>query len=368
VRLIGGMLLVGWGLVASAPTEKVAIRVEGGRFLRAMADGSLRAERFLPTEEELFDLEPREGGHVTLKTPAGRLLVAQGPGGRRLQADSPRAEPGDRETFQVVPVEGNSVGLRARGCRGFVGLAAGAPGDAAPPASDKPRPDEAVEVFRTAEIPAALRGALSAALGSLVAEELSHKEYDKTRSRKVERFLDLPAPTLRDPGRTRPRRVLSMVEEYRVQARLDGAPEIQLTGMPALGGYQDRGLGLLMFAVQARVPTYGRVGYKIREAVSASTGFRTAVRLALVGEVRLQRSGSRLSLGSPELREMHVELDGLRLSNDLLNAAREPIGELVNHELARNEERIRQKANKALAKAMQSRELEHPLLRFLSLP
>ena len=78
--------------------------------------------------------------------------------------------------------------------------------------------------------------------------------------------------------------------------------------------------------------------------------------------------GDRLSLGSPEVGEMHVNLHGLRISNDLLNAAREPLEDLVNHELRRNEERIRQQANKSLAKAAKSREFHHPLLRFLTLP
>ena len=65
---------------------------------------------------------------------------------------------------------------------------------------------------------------------------------------------------------------------------------------------------------------------------------------------------------------MHVEFHGLKISNDLLNVAREPLEDLVNHELRRNEDRIRQQANKSLAKAVKSREFHHPLLRYLSLP
>ena len=138
--------------------------------------------------------------------------------------------------------------------------------------------------------------------------------------------------------------------------------------MPTLKGHRDPSVSLLMFSVKASLPTKGRLGYKIPGAVSVSTGFSATVKLALVGEIRTVKSGDRLALNSPELRETHVELERLRVSNDLLEVAREPIEDLANHELRHNEERIRQQANKSLAKAVKSREFHSPLLRFLSLP
>ncbi len=102
--------------------------------------------------------------------------------------------------------------------------------------------------------------------------------------------------------------------------------------------------------------------------MGVSAGFRTVAKLSLIGEIRVEKSDDKLSLRSPELREMHVEFHGLKVSNDLLNVAREPLEDLVNHEIRRNEDRIRQQANKSLAKAVKSREFHHPLLRFLSLP
>ena len=73
-------------------------------------------------------------------------------------------------------------------------------------------------------------------------------------------------------------------------------------------------------------------------------------------------------MGSPELREIHVGLSRLDLSNDLLHVAREPIEDLINHELRTSEEKIRQQANRSLAKAFQARQLQHPLLQYLALP
>jgi len=360
-----------WGVAFSGEAGgKVALRMADGRFLRAVASGDVRPERFLPAEEEVFELQAGDGGTIRLKASSGRFLVAEDRDARHLRADSPRAEPGDRETFQVVAVEGNRVGLKARGFRDFVVFSAAAPKAAAPaPASvEKPRPEETVEIFQVGEIPATICSTLSGLVRGIVVEELTGKPYDKVRSHKVERFLDLPAPTLRDPRRTKSHRVLSMIEEYHVRAELDGRPEIEIARMPTLKGYRDEGVSLLMFEVKATVPTKGHVGYKIPNAVGVSAGFRAMIRLDLAGEMRTEKSGDKLSLRSPELREAHVGLQGLKISNDLLDVAREPLEDLVNHELRRNEERIRQQANKSLAKAVQSREFHSPLLRFIDLP
>ena len=220
-----------WAGVAAAETgEKVALRTADGRFVRTAGDGTVRPDRFLPGDEERFELRPGDAGHVSLKAANGRFLTAVDHDARRLRADSPRSAPADRETFQVVPVEGNRVALKARGYRDFLVFSAAR--GALQPSADKPRPEEIVEIFRA-------------------------------------------------------------------------------------------------------------------------------------GEIRTEKSDDRLSLGSPELREAHVELQGLHLSNDLLDAAREPIEDIVNHELRHNQERIRQQANKSLAKAMKSREFHNPLLRFL---
>ena len=354
------------GATAAEKGEKAALRTADGRFLRTVGDGAVRPERFLPGDEEVFELRPGDGGHVSLKAANGRFLTAVDHDARLLRADSPRSTPTDRETFQVVPVEGNRVALKARGYRDF--LVFSATRGALQPSADKPRPEETIEIFRLGEIPAAMCTALAGLVRGIVVEELGGKPYDKVRSRKVEKFIDLPAPTLHDPRRTKAHRVLSMIEEYHIRAELDGQPEIQIVRMPTLKGYRDTSVSLLMFSVKASISAKGRVSYKIPGAVGVSTGYRTVAKLSLVGEVRMVKSEDRLSLSSPERREAHIGLQALHLSNDLLNAAREPIEDLVNHELRHNEERIRQQANKSLAKAMKSREFHNPLLRFLSLP
>ena len=127
-------------------------------------------------------------------------------------------------------------------------------------------------------------------------------------------------------------------------------------------------LNVLMFVVEARLPVRGRVRYRIPDALSASTGFRTVVWLATVGEVRLKKSADQLSLSPPELLEVRVEMHTLELSNDLLHALRRQIKDLINRELRKNNDRIRREANRAIAKAVETQEFRHPLLQYLSLP
>jgi hypothetical protein len=359
---------------SSGAGQQVALRVAGAKYLKAAPDGALKAERSLPTADELFVLVPREGGGISLKAPNGRLLVFDPAKGPRLHALGPISQPGQRETFAVVPVEANRVAMKPHGSEEFVAWEGtrregrGTSDEGRGTGKEMPvRPEETVEIFQAIEIPASIRSALTNVVQGRLSEELANKPYDKVRSRKNETFIDLPAPTLRDPGRTRSVRVFSTVEEYRIQARLDGKPELEITHMPYLKGYQDRGIGILLFAVRARLPVQGRVTYKLPSVVSASCGYRAVAAVTLVGEVCIGRSGSAFKLDSPELREIHVRLSRLELSNDLLHAAREPIEDLINHEIRKNEENIRQQANRSLAKAIQTRQFNLPLLQFLGL-
>ncbi len=83
-------------------------------------------------------------------------------------------------------------------------------------------------------MPAILQTALPAVIHALAAEELAGKQYDKTRKHKVEKYVDLPDPTLKDPLRMKRRHVLSLAEESRVQAKLDGPADIRIPAMPLL--------------------------------------------------------------------------------------------------------------------------------------
>ena len=148
----------------------------------------------------------------------------------------------------------------------------------------------------------------------------------------------------------------------------DCTPEIRIARVPCLKGYFEPGVDLLMFDVRASVPVSGRVRYKIPDALSASTGYRTVVALSAVGEVRAEKSAEGPSLNPPELVDLRVRMHRLDLSNDVLHVVRRGIEELANHELRDRRAEIRQKANKAIAKAIEEVDFRHPLLSHLGLP
>jgi hypothetical protein len=357
---------------AASAVEKsipVAIRVVGGRFLRAGEDGALVADRLYPLESERFDLLSLKGGAVALRSPRGRLLAAQPPDARRLLAASPRAEPGEWETFTLVGVDGNRVGLKAKGFREFVRFA---PGPEKSPAGGKPRekpePAETIEIFQTAEFPEAFRNLVASTARAIAASEVGQKEYHQNRVRRHETFVKLPAPSSDDLLRTKRQRVASVTDEYEIRAQLDGPLQIEFRRMPYLRGYRERGTARLMFDVRATAPVRGHVRYHVHNVLSASTNFRTAARLALIGELAVAKQDAKLTFASPTALELSVELTHLDFSNDVLQAARKPIEDVINHELRVNHDRIRDQANKALAKALKTRELENPLLRYLAFP
>ncbi len=363
-----------WGAVllavpaAAGAGQRVALKAGNGRFLRAADDGSVRADRLLPGEQETFELVPCEDDHFVLKARDGRFLTADGWDATRLRADSPRTEPGDRETFALVHVGENRVGMKARHFRDFVVFVGNSANRSDEDSQGGPGPGQTVEIFHVSEIPSWLCTGLATAIRGLVIEELAEEEYDKIRTKKKVKYIELPAPTLRNLRRKKRHRVLSMTEEYHLKARLDGAPSIRIARMPYLKGYFEPGFGLLTFDVQAAVPVSGRVRYKIPDALSASTGYQTVVWLSMLGEVRVEKSGDELSLSPPELVNLRVEIRGLDLSNDVLHVARRGIEDLANRELRHKNDHIRQKANKAISKAIQTTEFRHPLLRYLALP
>lgn len=367
------ILAVLWtcGLAVSASAEagqRVVVRLEDGRFLQAAEDGSLRAGPTFPTKEEVFELVPCPDGHVVLKAPGGCFLMAAGRDARSLRADSPRLLPGDRETFEIIPVGETACALRPRHYRECIvfpgaGRSVGRPRDAAGPG-----PQETVEIYYFGEVPAAIRTALAVVIPALVTEELGDAEYEKLRTRKTEKYVNLPAPTLRNPRRMKRHRVLSTTEEYHLTARLGGRPEIEIPHMPYLTSYRQPEAGLLMFVVRASVPTTGRVRYRLPHVVSASTGFCTVVALGMVGEVGVRKSRDEVSLSAAELADFWVELRSLDISNDVLQVARREIEDLINRELRKKRAHICRQANRELRKAVESQQFRHPLMQHLATP
>lgn len=214
----------------AAVAEKVALRAANGRFLRTADDGVLRAESFFPLDKETFELVSR--GPTT--GAAGREVALQGPGGRYLVPDprdghTPRlaamgTKPADRETFQLVPAGTARFALRPRGSSGWLVFLPAAEHAAGPKIAGGPALRETVEIYRVGELPAILQTAVPVAIRTLATEELSGKQYDKTQKHDTEKYVDLPAPTLKDPKRMKRHMVLGITEEYRIQCSSTDRP------------------------------------------------------------------------------------------------------------------------------------------------
>ncbi len=344
--------------------EPIVLRATTGRFVRGGADGSLRTDGILPGALGTFELVPRGDEQFELGAGDGRFLVRVSENNAPHKSGSVRFQTDERGAFEWIPFGGNRAAVRDCDTSSFIRF------DGRPPAPGGegvgPSDQEIVEVYRAGEIPDALRTALAVAVRELAGAELADKPYHRVRSRTEEKFVDLPAPTLRNLRRTKKVRVLRLTHEYHLRAELDGPLEIAITRMPHLRGYFDDEAALLMFAVEARVPVRGRVRYKIPDALSASVGYRAVVEIDAVGQVRLERPPEGSEVDPAELLDLNVRLRSLELSNDVLRVVRREIEKLANDEIRDRKDRIREKANQSIRKAIQSRAFRHPLLGYLT--
>ena len=210
--------------------------------------------------------------------------------------------------------------------------------------------------------------AVSVTVQALAAKELTGKQYDQTRTHETNKYVELPAPTLKDPKRTKRVQVLGLTEEYRVQARLDGQPDIRIPHMLRLVNYADGGLGMVLVALDASLPVTGHVQGRVPNVASASTGYRAAIQLYAVVEVLVRRSGNDVTFGPYTVPELRVYVSRLNFSNDLLDAGHRLVRRFINYELDRNEDRLRRSANESLEKAISSQEVRIPLLGYLASP
>jgi len=365
-------------LPASAPAgEQVVLRTGDGRFLRVDPQGTLRPQHFLPGPDETFDLDAADPDRVTLTAPDGRRLVFP-----------PSYSPVDRPGVDGAGRDGAARLILLPAANGRFAL--GVPKEAAPdhssksPKSETPPdgaktgraakdPDQTpdpsvVEIYRAGEVPADACSTLAAALSALGGRELSGREYDKTRTRQKRKYIRLPAPTFKDPGRTKRHRVLAYSEQQRVRAALDGPLDIVIHRMPYLKRYGDPGSKLLLYSFDATIPVRGLVQYKIPNRLSATAKYRAVVRLSATGELPIRRTDDSLGFDTPKLLSFHVHIQSLDPSNDVLSAMRGTIRDVLNHELADRRDHITAKANKALAKAVEAQEFKHPVLKLLALP
>ena len=369
IALVCLLALAARGLEA-ADGQKVVLRTSNGRYLRAEPNGSLRAERWFPAEEETFELVARDAGAVSLKDFHDRWLLPAGPAGRTLHAAT---GPAGQSLLVNETGEGQAT-LQVVGARRPLSFDAGptpkskakpAKKAAEKPASEPAQAEQTLEIYDASEVPASLRTTLASLVHGLVVEALHGKEYDKLTTHKHEASIDLP--TLRDLRQEQRHRLLSYDEQYEVKARLDGTPRVEILHMPYLENHLQRGSGRLIFVVQASLPVSGSVRYAIPKALATSTGFHFIAHVALVGELCSRQSQAPKVLSTPQIVEIHISLGKLEISNDLLNLGRKPIEDLINHELRHNEDRLRQQANDAIRKAFDSAQLRNPLFKFLHL-
>jgi len=355
----------------------VVLRTHDGRFLRPGSDGTLQPGRRFPAEPETLQLFSDDHGRIALAHERGPVVPFGTAGARGLRvlvgdsswpqlANSPRQAGTPRAWLTLVPLEGNRVALR-EGDRG--GLLRFTPAPQGPPIpKGSPDAGQSVEILRVAQIPEATRQMLARLIQSLVTSELDGKVHDKRRRRKREEYVTLPAPTIRDPRRTKRHRVLSTHEETHVRAQLDGKPEIEITHMPYLSGYKQPGEGSVLIVVRAVVPILGRVGYKVPGVLDVATNFRARVRLSVVAEIAARGDREAVVIQPPAVLDVEIRFLALDVSNDLLQSARKTIRDLLNEELERKEPRICQQANKAIRKAVDAQEFRLPLLRYLAAP
>ena len=348
----------------SAQADDVAIRAANGRFVHVGKDGVLRAEAFLPATSEAFEIVAYGKQEIALKSHDGRYVVADGKDPRLLRLAAVGFNPGGLERFQILPAVGNHFSLREHGLGVVPIFVRGEKGSAKPQAAD-----EVVEIYRVKPLPDFLQSAVSVTVQALAAKEVAGKEYDQTRTEQTKKSIDVPDPTFKDLKRTKKVQVLATSEEYRVQAHLDGDADIRIPTMLYLGNYADGGPGMILVAIDAKLPITGHVSCKVPNVATASTGYRAKIQLAAVVAVVVQRSGNDITFGPYTVSDLHVSFASLDLSNDLLEVASAADQKVhQSRTRSRNEDRLCQSANRSLEKAMSSRAVRLPLLAYLGLP
>ena len=287
--------------------------------------------------------------------------------GRTPRLGAAGAQPSDRDKFQLAPAGPGRFSLRSHGASGCLVFIPAAAHPAGQKTSDVPAAGETVEIYRIGELPEILKTAVPAVIRTLAAEELTGKQYDKTQKHEIEKYIDLPDPTIKDLKRTKRRQVLGITEEYRIQAELCAQPDIRLPAMLFLNNYADGGPGLILLAVNAGLPVRGRVQGKLEDVASASTGYQLTVQLSAVAEVVVRRKGSDVTFDPPAVTDLRVSVPHIEFSNDVLEVVRRQIRRVINYELSHNEARIRESATHAVQKAIAAHEVRIPLIGCLKL-
>ena len=349
-----------------AAPEKVVLRTARGRFLRAAEDGVLRGESFLPGDKEAFALVARGKEQIALKGPGGRWLVPDARDGRTPRLGAPPRKRATTKPFSLC--RAGRIDSRSAP-HGSGARLVFDPADARPPREDARRPGSArnggnLPRPRFADHPADGVAGDAPCPGRGGVDRQGVRQDADAQDGEIRRSA---RPHAERPERKKRHKVVSVTEEFRIQAQLDGEADVRIPAMLYLASRDEGGPGVILLAVDARLPVRGHVQYKLPDVASASTGYRAEVQLSAVAEVGVERAGGDVKFSPPAVLDLHVSFSRLDLSNDLLKAVRRQIKEVVNHELRHNAERIRQQANHALQKAMSSRDVRIPLLGYLNL-
>lgn len=358
-----------------AAAETVVLRTADGRFLRAEADYTLRPETFVPGEKETFELVSRGEKQVALKASDGRWLAPHPRDGRTPCLTAAWPEPSRWTTFELAPAGENGFAFRSLAFGGMLVFDPGAkpnakrdsPQTSTEKSGQSPKPAETIALFCPRPLPSVLQTIVPGVVNRLSDEELAGKQYDKSWRHKTEQSIKVPDPTLKNPLQLKRQHLYAVVEESSVQARLDGKTDVRIPTALYLAGRPEKKQGVILLAVEARLPVRGRVQYKMLNVGSASTNYFATVHLYAVAEVPVRQTKGDVTFSPPVLKRLDLALSDLKLSNDVLHALRGPIERTINGELRRNEARIRGQAGKSLAKALSSKDVKIPLLGYLKL-
>ena len=310
LRIVVGVTVwavAGWGW--SDEGKAVVLRLGNGRFLRAETEGTLRADRFVPGQEETFQLVTREKDSFALKAANGRFLVTEDRDARKIRADSPRSEPAERETFVLVRGDNQTTGLKTRGYLEFVVADPQQNQQKASPVRvvpGNPRPEEVVELYDVSQMSEGVLDNLAEMISGQMTSELAGQKYETVAAWKQEKFIDLPWSMTSDQKKRF--QLLGLEEQFRLEARLNGSPQVRMTHMPYLKEHSRPKAGALLFQVEAEIPVTGQVGAKVPNAVDAKINFRTRIGIRVAGEFGTEKKDEGVELRPPRIRDVQVEM------------------------------------------------------------
>ena len=209
---------VAWAVVllaglSAAAAEKVVLRVPGGRLLHPADGGTLQAGSFIPgAEGNLRDGFPAESRNCR-KGADGRWLVSDARDGRTPRLGGTAAEPGEPQTFQLVPVGRGPLGtprgqIRATCWSSIRPASSRKPETPAGAVPGRPwKSTVSARCRRSCRRPCRRR--------STPWPPRNWRASSTTRrgSTRSEKYVDLPDPTLKDPKRMKRHQVIGVTEE-----------------------------------------------------------------------------------------------------------------------------------------------------------